>query len=167
MTLISSRIRLWLDQLSQDVRYSIRGLRRAPGYAAVIVATFAFGIGANVATFVVLEQLFLRPPHGVARPEEVRLLWHRTKDDGRDSYRATRLLTEELNVLRAAAAGLAPLAGFSVDCSGEACSDPGGPRVARATTNYFSLLGLQPRRGRFFTATEEQEQTRVALLSEG
>src|SRR5216684_841305 len=41
----------WLDDFVRDVRHGLRALRRAPGFAAVVMLTLALGIGANTAIF--------------------------------------------------------------------------------------------------------------------
>ena len=45
----------------QDVRYSLRGTRRNPGLAAVIVVSLALGIGANTTLYSVVDGLILNP----------------------------------------------------------------------------------------------------------
>jgi len=49
-----------LESLLRDVRYAIRGLRRAPGFAIAAVLTFAVGIGATTAVFSVVDRILFR-----------------------------------------------------------------------------------------------------------
>ena len=50
-----------LETLWQDIRYGLRGLRRAPAFAAVVVGTIALGIGVNTAAFTIFNAYVLRP----------------------------------------------------------------------------------------------------------
>ncbi len=57
--------RLWtwraMEELGQDVRFTLRQFRRSPAFTAAVVATFAIGIGVNTAVFSVVDAVVLRP----------------------------------------------------------------------------------------------------------
>jgi predicted permease len=52
---------VWLERVLQDVRYALRQLRRAPGFAVTVVMTLALGLGAAVAMYTVVDRVMLRP----------------------------------------------------------------------------------------------------------
>ena len=51
-----------LDSLGRDLTLAVRQLRRAPAFAAAVVATLALAIGANAAVFSVIQAVLLAPP---------------------------------------------------------------------------------------------------------
>ena len=59
-----------LDALRQDVRYTLRQLRRSKGFAAVAVLSLALGIGANTAIFSLIDAVMLKSVP-VSHPEEL------------------------------------------------------------------------------------------------
>jgi predicted permease len=61
------------DQLRQDLRYAVKSLLRAPGFAAVTILTLALGIGANTAIFSIVNGVILRPL-GYPKPERLMYL---------------------------------------------------------------------------------------------
>src|SRR5437660_12900578 len=51
----------WLESLARDQRFSLRTLRRSPGFTVIAVVVMALGIGSNVALFTVVRGVLLKP----------------------------------------------------------------------------------------------------------
>src|SRR4029077_7850216 len=50
-----------METLLQDVRVTLRGFRRSPGFPLTAIATLALGIGATTAIFTALSAVLLKP----------------------------------------------------------------------------------------------------------
>src|SRR5580658_9140931 len=51
----------WLESLARDLHFSLRALRRTPGFTVIAILVMALGIGANVALFTVVRDVLLKP----------------------------------------------------------------------------------------------------------
>jgi putative ABC transport system permease protein len=74
----------WIEALTQDVRYAVRGLRNSLGFTAVAILTLAIGIGANTTIFNAINALLLRP---LPYPDQDRLVEISIKDPKYPDYR--------------------------------------------------------------------------------
>lgn len=158
----------WLDSVAQDVRYALRGLRREPAFTAFAVITLALGIGANAAMYGVVDRLLLRGPDHVVDSDQ---LYRFTvtvplSSGGEGTWAYTGYVMYQNLKPVTAFQGVAAYATRSMNFGRgrEATSIPGGA----ATANFFSLLGVRPLLGRFFTPDEDDPgaPARVAVLGE-
>src|ERR671938_1187173 len=70
-----------MPSLLPDLRYALRGIRRAPLFTTVAVLSLALGIGANTAIFTLMDQLMLRQLP-VENPEQLVMLYQRGSHNG-------------------------------------------------------------------------------------
>lgn len=147
----------------KELRLALRRLAKSPGFTALAVATLALGIGAHVAIFSLVDALFLQP---LPLPDADRLVGvYQTRDgagflplsfpDSLD-HRARTEVFEDL-------AAHYPSAPLSFE-TGDGLVEINGSVVS---ANYFSVLGVEPARGRFFLPEEDSVPGRhpVAVVS--
>jgi hypothetical protein len=75
-----------IDQAIQDVRFSLRALRKSPAFSLVAVITLALGIGATVATFSVVNTVLLRP-FAFSHPEKLIWIYSQRSDNPAPIFR--------------------------------------------------------------------------------
>src|SRR5262249_5890403 len=144
-----------------DLKLALRQLRKSPGFTLLAMITLALGIGLNTAIFSVVEATLLRPlpfPHS---EELVRLY----EADDKSAAGATITLSEQtLRQWREYGShifqGIAGATGTSLNIGYATNEPPVSVQGARVTANFFSVLGLQPFLGRFFTEEEDQPNSR-------
>ena len=131
----------------QDVRYSLRSLRRAPAFPIAAIATLALGIGATTAIFTTLNAVLLKPlPY--PNPEDLYSV-RTTLTDGRVTTGLVagseifRLNDPNLSIERAAAAQPVDLTLMHDD------GTPQHVKVFLVTTGWFDLFGLPMAKGGF------------------
>ncbi len=143
---------LGLENAAQDFRYSLRQLRRSPGFTATVLLTLAFGIGANLAVFQLLYSVLLAKlplPH----PEElvtVRAAKTPFDQNWMISYSA-------YHRLRASTAAEIPLLACTAFNEAILQASNGGSAKARyqlVSDNFFTVLGVRPSAGRLFVQTD-------------
>lgn len=139
-----------MTALLQDVRYTLRHIRKKPGFAAVVIATLALGIGANTAIFGLVDSAFLHSLPFRA-PERLVHVWAVEADGDQHTptpaqYDAIR---EQANSFdEVAAAGWAD---YFLDADGVSQNLRG--RVV--TPNWLVTLGIKPLLGRTFRREEQ------------
>lgn len=152
-----------MKSLLAELRFAFRGLRKAPGFAAIAILTLALGIGANTAIFTVANALLFKPlPY--AHPSQLTLVYESSTADPTDvgpfSYPRFSLLEKNQRAFTSISA-YAP-DDFALTGRGE----PRQIAAMRVTWNFFNTLGVQPAMGRNFTAAEGQPGgNRVVILS--
>ncbi|MFZ0962290.1 MAG: ABC transporter permease [Terriglobia bacterium] len=138
----------FIEALIQDVRFSLRVLRKSPGFALVAVLTLALAIGANAVVFGVLNSLILRPLN-VPRAESLYAVENGKDKSPQQSY-------PDYLDLRDRNRSFDGLAAFSVTAAGlDTGKDPSRAMGFEVSGNYFDALGIHPYLGRFFHGADE------------
>ena len=138
----------FIETLVQDVRFSLRVLRKSPGFAVAAVLTLALAIGANAVVFGLMDGLILRP---LQVPQIENMLGTQYRDgSGFESY-------PNYLDLRDRNRSFEELAAFNMVFVGlDKGNDPSSAAGFATTGNYFDVLRIHPYLGRFFHAADER-----------
>jgi putative ABC transport system permease protein len=150
----------------KDLRYSLRTLRKMPGFSIVALLVLALGIGANTAIFSVVNSVVLRPlPYPGA--DRLALIWETDLKDGikREGPSGPNFLdwkeqSQSFEDMALLEVGTGTLTGEG---------EPEQVTGLRVSTNFLSMLGARTVLGRGFTVAEGAGKARypVAVLTNG
>src|SRR5208283_4138755 len=138
----------FIDTLINDTRFSLRILRKSPGFTIAAVLTLALAIGANAVVFGILNGLILRP---LDVPRERSLYGIE-----RESNRLPPQSYPDYLDLRDRNRSFDGLAAFNIAPAGlDTGENPTRVWAVEASGNYFDVLGIKPYIGRFFHGADE------------
>lgn len=158
------RAALWIEELASDLRIALRTLVRTPTVTAVVLLTFALGIGATTAVFSVVHALLLRRlPYG----DEATLVYLQALDNGAVGPNA-RFSAATLVALRERTTSFTAIASASI--GNYVLAENGDLEQvtgAGLSGNAFDVIQARPAIGRVFRASEESGGTgQVVILGD-
>ena len=157
----------WLERLTNDLRVTLRMIRKSPGFSLAAILTLALGIGSTTAVFSVVNAVLIRP---LPYPEPDRLVgvWHSAQFQGITSNNVRLSSTMYLTYLEHADTfadfGLWRSTRASVTGMGEP------EQVPALVVTYGTLpaVDVPPMLGRWFTASDDNAGTpETVILSYG
>jgi putative ABC transport system permease protein len=140
-----------------DIRYALRGLRNAPGYAITVVLTLALGLGAVSTMLAIVDSVLLRPvslPH----PERLVMISVKGVHDG-----PTHALSyKQIDALRRNSHSFAAVSGYNTMVRPVGTAD--GNRTAlltEVTPQFFNMLSIHAKFGRLLSSADEKSPVAV------
>ncbi len=162
-----------MQTLLQDLRFSIRTLRKSLGFSLAVVLTLALAIGVNSAVFSLLDGFLLRtPPY--PQPERIGVLithvegsnphtgqFVAEEDDSHDGETWDLLKSDLNSVLLASWGGTG---GVNLQAGTAAGNAVRYVHESRISAHYFDVLGIPLYLGRSFTEEEDRPQGSKAVV---
>jgi hypothetical protein len=140
-----------MSAFTQDVKYALRVLVKAPGYSAITILTLALGIGANTTIFSWINGSLLNPVPGIANQGEVVAL--SLSPDGANPFPFTYPDFQALRNGQQSFVGLTSVNVAPMSLTGTAKPKRLWGMITSA--NYFDVLGVRPILGRTFAPDED------------
>jgi putative ABC transport system permease protein len=138
--------------LIQDLKFALRGMIKRPGFTLIAVMTLALGIGSSTAIFSVVDAAMIK---GLPYQEPDRLyhMWERTSQKDFDQREFS--YPDYQDYLKNSVVDIAAYTGGGTILNGNGTSERVFAPLVSA--NFFSVLGVQPIKGRTFLEGEDKQ----------
>jgi putative ABC transport system permease protein len=154
------------ENLTRDLRYTIRTLARTPGFTLTAILVMALGIGATTALFTVVKSVLLNP---LPYPDSSRLVSLYESDTVSNTptpwdpvaggvFHEWQRATQKT----ARMAHVCPWLSYNVSASGGQL--PESVSAAQVSWNFFHVLGVAPALGRDFLASDDQPNAQATVV---
>ena len=145
-----------IDDLSRDLRYAFRAMRKNPVFVLFVVLTLALGIGANTTVFTVINTLILNPLP-VPDSSDLEAVGLARTESALKSGLPLPISFADFKDYQGKNEVFRSLAGYTSPRVLTWQTATASQRIfgELVTGNYFSALGLTPAKGRFFLPDED------------
>jgi putative ABC transport system permease protein len=152
-----------IDGLLKDIRYSIRGLRKRPGFTFLVVLVLGFAIAANTSIFSIVNAVILKPL-SFKDPDQLVWIWATRKNVNRAFFSIPNFIdTRDQNQTLAE---IAPLAIWAANLTGQGEAER--LQGVRISANSMQMLGVEAAAGRALVPEDDNpNNARVVMLSYG
>jgi predicted permease len=153
------------DMLSQDLKYTLRTLRRDPGFTVIALLILMLAIGANISVFSVVNTLLLRPlPFSDAHE----LVWI-APPPTKCGLSCATYSTDAYDEFRSGSRSYQDVTGYFAFSSADNLSLNLGGAPIPATSidviqNFFQVLGIHAQMGRVFTPDDARNGAAPVVL---
>jgi len=137
--------------LIQDLRFSLRVLRKSPGFSAIVILTMALGIGANSAIFSIVNAVLLTPLP-FSQPNQIYMIYEKTASSTRGTVSYPNFLDWQRSTKSFTSVGAFRRDNFVLTGEGR----PERLHAAMISAGLLSTLGINPVLGREFRTDEDQ-----------
>ncbi|MGQ0646847.1 MAG: ADOP family duplicated permease [Gemmatimonadaceae bacterium] len=148
-----------LETLIADLRYAVRGLRGAPGFALVAILSLALGIGANTAIFTALNAVILRP---LPVPDADELVYVTSGRSETLSYPLYERFRDQVQSFAGFGAVERGMARHELSVRGAVATDV--VRAPAVTGSFFGVLGVTAALGRVLGPEDDRVDADPALV---
>lgn len=155
-----------LDHVLHDLKYSVRTLSRAPGFASIAILVMALGIGANLALFTVVRSVLLNP---LPYRDPARLFAIFESEKGAEGRRAFMPVAGgSFGEWKRSAQSVAEMALVSPWRQYNVAADggklPEQVDAAWCSANFFPTLGIAPAIGRTFADADDRPAAEATTI---
>jgi len=153
-----------MSSLAFDLRHAVRMLAKAPAFTIVTILTLGLGIGANTATFSLVNTALLTPL-GYHDPDRLALVYEGIPQASLPKLPASPPDLLDFKRYQTSFSGVAAFRSSSIELSGG--HEPQRIDIARVSAELFPVLGVNAVIGRTFTSSEDAPGHDVVVLSYG
>jgi predicted permease len=163
-TLVNA-LRVHLDILRQDLRYTTRTLGRSMGFTITAICVIALGVGANTAAFSLADHVLIRPLP-FADADRLVKLWEDQSPGGYSAEQPSPANYRDWKRMNTSFEAMAAHTNISVNLAGQ--GEPERIEGTSVTADLLPALGARPVLGRTFSAADDGSGAPGTLiLSEG